>query len=1361
MANQQVYQAYPQNKGTLIPGQTISVNNYTVQVERYLSQGGFAHVYLVRTPTPVYNTTHHVLKRIAVANESMLTDVKKEVDIMRLLKGHPNIVHLIDAAWHKLPNGTFEVFILMEFCPGGGIIDMMNRRLRERLTEVEILQIFVDVCEGVAYMHNSRPPLLHRDLKVENILQSSPTSFKLCDFGSATTVTNPPTNMQEIRALEADLNRHTTLQYRAPEMVDVYSKRPVNEKSDVWALGVLLYKLCYYTTPFEEHGPLAILNVQYRIPPYPVYSQDMNLLIASMLREHGAQRPTVFELLNHVHRLRGTKSKFSYNVPAPSPLLPRPHVQGKPPPSPSPNPMEGLVTYGGRPTKSALSLYDPKSPPNTATVNQGIQARDKVLEAIAPMRRGRPASSKELQGSSRPASPQKSAQSRQTNQEKSEEWLDNDFAAEQEKAWRAVTEKTFAHGKSSSPVDDAWNLDKLDRDTRKEGKERPTGFGDDFAEELWNAPNPNSQPPLPPRLSPRPNVVMSVQRSRDAPITHLAYTGSHMIRPKPDRLLQARDKDAFEGLGLMANTPKTAPTLGEARMLRTGLAIMSTTGGHPQDDYLHRDADNRTAAISQRPTPSPQSKYLSTTPLIPQSVSPVPTPITSSSPSYKSPLSASGPSPSSSTYANGIESRFPSLEELDARFNPPTNPLYPSSVNDANSKYIPQISRQADNRSQYSSRISNIGTSGSSGNLLKPSIPSNVSHNVDGVRSEQVTGIAMREPKESRKPQGNAEGSWSSTPDRDKGAESNIPSHRERNVQPKPLMVRKHRSREPAFSTGDVNAAESSEGQSSISASNNLVPPKLPPRPSVSTPPRDWLTGDDYEDLKVQPMPEMPILRNSPSKRASFIENSDFRIVSSSVAQHVDAPERNVDDEPLSADLSPTVSNFKRAFPAVEKLDEQRPQQSFSSGLTESWSPVRKEVELDSSSADEGPEDPRSLTSVAQKRQAARAKGRQSSVHELVHQYGGGLVPKEKEKEEKEIATEKVRERPPVQYNVGASDYTPRKSRPSGPGLAPPATQAMDRKTPSPTSNVSRPPSTTPSRPQLPPLTTKPQPTTSAAKPPASARSRPQSMFIFPSKSVDSSSTPSTNTLAPPQESRPRATRRTSISDMVQRYEAIGGAAKSMVSLPPGPPSPIYRPVSTKTNLASMENGRIQKSFPDQYKDNSSKVSMSNDSSTRSGGDPLKARTPLKEPIRQTTGVTRSPSKAHRKFTSEREKPALSQTTGENTPRPRRISVKAEPSRELSLARTDTVISHPTKVPASVNPNRSPRKPASSLTEDTSSRADEPRSPSPERPYQGVGKLIDQWQKKSAEADQSRVVPPGKRGDFITKRTGIVHGNDR
>jgi AP2-associated kinase len=83
-------------------------------------------------------------------------------------------------------------------------------------------------------MHDLKPPLLHRDLKVENILQASATSFKLCDFGSATPASlRPPSTTHEILALEADLNRHTTLQYRAPEMIDVYLRRPIDEKSGI------------------------------------------------------------------------------------------------------------------------------------------------------------------------------------------------------------------------------------------------------------------------------------------------------------------------------------------------------------------------------------------------------------------------------------------------------------------------------------------------------------------------------------------------------------------------------------------------------------------------------------------------------------------------------------------------------------------------------------------------------------------------------------------------------------------------------------------------------------------------------------------------------------------------------------------------------------------------------------------------------------------------------------------------------------------------------------------------------------------------------------------------------------------------
>jgi AP2-associated kinase len=156
-------------------------------------------------------------------------------------------------------------------------------------------------------MHYCNPPVLHRDLKVENILILNQDHYKLCDFGSASLSKGGyiPTTLRDVQKLEDDLQRHTTLQYRAPEMIDVYQKKPVNEKADIWAMGVLLYKLCYYTTPFEEEGQLAILNARYSIPSSPMFSEGLRHLIISMLQEDQNRRPNIYQVMNAVCHLRG------------------------------------------------------------------------------------------------------------------------------------------------------------------------------------------------------------------------------------------------------------------------------------------------------------------------------------------------------------------------------------------------------------------------------------------------------------------------------------------------------------------------------------------------------------------------------------------------------------------------------------------------------------------------------------------------------------------------------------------------------------------------------------------------------------------------------------------------------------------------------------------------------------------------------------------------------------------------------------------------------------------------------------------------------------------------------------------------
>lgn len=268
--------------GTFSPGTKIQVGSHRVVIQKYLSEGGFAHVYLVKLPQPVDGTDQAVLKRVAVPDKEALRGMRTEVESMKRIRGLGKVVTYMDSHASELKGGGYEVFLLMEYCNGGGLIDFMNTRLQHRLTEPEILTIFTDVAEGVACMHYLIPPLLHRDLKVENVLitiHGSKKIFKLCDFGSAASPKPAAQSIVECRLLDEDIQKHTTMQYRSPEMVDVYRKLPIDEKSDIWALGVFLYKLCYYTTPFEDQGQLAILNASYRFPSYPAFSDRLKQLI--------------------------------------------------------------------------------------------------------------------------------------------------------------------------------------------------------------------------------------------------------------------------------------------------------------------------------------------------------------------------------------------------------------------------------------------------------------------------------------------------------------------------------------------------------------------------------------------------------------------------------------------------------------------------------------------------------------------------------------------------------------------------------------------------------------------------------------------------------------------------------------------------------------------------------------------------------------------------------------------------------------------------------------------------------------------------------------------------------------------------
>ncbi|GAB4832687.1 hypothetical protein Ancab_006702 [Ancistrocladus abbreviatus] len=284
---------------TGLEGRCIDVGSIKLHVKNIIAEGGFSSVYLARDAVNV--SKQYALKHIICNDEESLDLAMKEISVMKSLKGHPNVVTLYSHGIFDTGR-TKEVILVMEFCEKS-LVNVLENRGAGYFEEKQVLTIFRDVCNAVFAMHCQSPPIAHRDLKAENLLLGSDGLWKLCDFGS-TSINHKRFEKPEEMGIEEDnIRKYTTPAYRAPEMWDLFRRDLINEKVDIWALGCLLFRICYFKSAFDGDSKLQILNGNYRIPDLPKYSSSVTDLIQDMLQPSPEARPDITQVWFRVNEL--------------------------------------------------------------------------------------------------------------------------------------------------------------------------------------------------------------------------------------------------------------------------------------------------------------------------------------------------------------------------------------------------------------------------------------------------------------------------------------------------------------------------------------------------------------------------------------------------------------------------------------------------------------------------------------------------------------------------------------------------------------------------------------------------------------------------------------------------------------------------------------------------------------------------------------------------------------------------------------------------------------------------------------------------------------------------------------------------
>ncbi|NXX24794.1 NEK4 kinase, partial [Nicator chloris] len=270
---------------------------------RAVGKGSYGEVSLARHRQ---DRKQYVIKKLNLRSASSRERraAEQEAQLLSQLR-HPNIVTYRES-WQ---GDDGHLYIVMGFCEGGDLYHKLKEQKGKLLPENQVVEWFVQIAMALQYLHEKH--ILHRDLKTQNIFLTRTNIIKVGDLGIA-------------RVLENQYDMASTLigtpYYMSPEL---FSNKPYNYKSDVWALGCCVYEMATLKHAFnaKDMNSLAYRIIEGKLPPMPKdYSPQLVEIIQTMLSKKPEERPSVKSILRHPYIkqqislfLEATKAKAARN----------------------------------------------------------------------------------------------------------------------------------------------------------------------------------------------------------------------------------------------------------------------------------------------------------------------------------------------------------------------------------------------------------------------------------------------------------------------------------------------------------------------------------------------------------------------------------------------------------------------------------------------------------------------------------------------------------------------------------------------------------------------------------------------------------------------------------------------------------------------------------------------------------------------------------------------------------------------------------------------------------------------------------------------------------------------------------------